>query len=150
MLPLGELDRQYRLHLLGNLRLYRGADKSLARPGRKTSYSDQTLTFARHSKKFQKVVRPTRSPLQHWPPRRTKKWRPFNCFFSRVGPRAYQHPLYRLQLRVSAPRWPPLTLRSLHLCFQANLPHVPLSILYRVYDVCISCALQCLLLHYRL
>ena len=30
---------------------YRGADKSLARPGRKTSYGDQTLTFASHSKK---------------------------------------------------------------------------------------------------
>ena len=31
--------------------IYRRVDKSLARPGRKKSYSDQTLTFARHSKK---------------------------------------------------------------------------------------------------
>jgi hypothetical protein len=27
---------------------YRGAEKSLARPGTKQSYSEQTLTFARH------------------------------------------------------------------------------------------------------
>jgi hypothetical protein len=77
MLPLGEFDRQYRLHLLGNLRLY------------------------------------------------------------------------LLQIRVSARHWPPLTLRCLHLYVQVNLPSVPLSILYRVYYVCISCALQCLILRYR-
>ena len=42
-------------------------------PTRKeTSYSDQTLTFASHSKTIQKVVRPTRSPRQQWPPRTTK------------------------------------------------------------------------------
>ena len=44
-------------------------------PTRKeTSYSDQTLMFASHSKKKknQEVVRPTRSPRQQWPPRRTK------------------------------------------------------------------------------
>jgi len=78
MLPVGELDRQYRLHLLGNLKLY---------------------------------------------------W---------------------LHILVSAPHWPPLTLRCLHLYFQATLSHVPLSILYRAHDICISCALQCLILHYRL
>jgi hypothetical protein len=48
--------------------LYWGAAKSLARPGGK-----QALTFARHSKnKNQKFVRPTESPRQQWPPRRTK------------------------------------------------------------------------------
>jgi hypothetical protein len=42
-------------------------------PTRKeTSYSDQTLTFASHSKTIQKVVRPTRSPWQQWPLHRTK------------------------------------------------------------------------------
>ena len=46
--------------------LYRGADKSLARPGRKQSTATE-LTFTSHSKKKkenQKVVRPTRSPRQ--------------------------------------------------------------------------------------
>jgi hypothetical protein len=38
---------------------YQGADKSLARTGRK-HYSDQNLAFASHSKIIQKVVRPTR------------------------------------------------------------------------------------------
>ena len=67
------------------------ADKSLARPRRKqatatklgiySTYSPRSsvpsypiaLPFASHSKKkIQKVVRPTRSPRQQWPPRRTK------------------------------------------------------------------------------
>jgi len=68
----------------------RGADKSLAPPGRKqatatklgicsTYPSRSSIHFlARYSnfcktlKKFQKIVRPTRSPRQQWPPRRTK------------------------------------------------------------------------------
>jgi len=72
-----------------------GADKSSARPGRKqatatkigiqhtpneaqyTSYP-VALTFASHSKNIQKF-RPTRSPRQQWPPRRTK-----NCQLSIV------------------------------------------------------------------
>jgi len=48
------------------------ADKSLARPGRKKSYSDQTLTFASHLETIQNFVRPTRSPKQQRPPRQTK------------------------------------------------------------------------------
>ena len=53
---------------------YRGADKSLARPGRKQTTATKLLTFASHSKKKknQKVVGPTRSPRQKWSPRRTK------------------------------------------------------------------------------
>jgi len=43
---------------------YRGADKSLARPGRKQATANQTLTFTSHSKRTQKAVRPTRSPRQ--------------------------------------------------------------------------------------
>jgi hypothetical protein len=45
---------------------------SLSPTRKETSYSDQTLTFASHSKTIQKVVRPTRSPRQQWLPRRTK------------------------------------------------------------------------------
>ena len=52
--------------------MYRSAYKSLARPGRKQATATR-LTFASHpQKKIQKVVRPTRSPQQEWPPRRTK------------------------------------------------------------------------------
>jgi len=70
--------------------MYRGADKSLARPGSKQPTATKLLQATQ--KKIQKFVRPTRSPRQQWPPRRTKKWRTFNCFFSRVGLRIYQHP----------------------------------------------------------
>ena len=75
---------------------YRSADKSLARQGRKQATTTKLLTFASHSKTIQKVVRPTRSPRQQWPPLRTKKWRTLNCFFSRVGLRTYQHPCISL------------------------------------------------------
>jgi hypothetical protein len=61
-------------------------------PTRKeTSYSDRTLTFASHSKTIQKVVRPTRSPRQQWPPCRTKNGNLSIVFFSRVGLTTYQH-----------------------------------------------------------
>jgi len=36
------------LTFLGRDPHYRGADKSLARPGREKNYSDQTLIFASH------------------------------------------------------------------------------------------------------
>ena len=68
-----------------------GADKSLARPGRKqvsatklgnysTHYPRSSIHFSAHcsnfckplKKKIQKVVRLTRSTRQQWPPRRTK------------------------------------------------------------------------------
>ena len=42
--------------------LYFGADKSLARPGRKQATATKLLTFANHSKTNQKFVRPTTSP----------------------------------------------------------------------------------------
>jgi len=56
---------------------YRGADKSLARPGRKQATA--TKLVASHSKKIQKAVRPTGSPRQQWPPRQMK-----NCDLSIV------------------------------------------------------------------
>ena len=53
------------LLLLHNYYYYcRGADKSLARPGRKEATETKLLTSANHSKTIQKVVRPTRSPQQ--------------------------------------------------------------------------------------
>ena len=74
------------------LRNYLGgvADKSLAQPGRKqatatklgiySTYSPRSSihflarcsNFCKPLKKIQKFVRPTRSPRQHWPPRRKK------------------------------------------------------------------------------
>ena len=69
-----------------------GADKSLSRPGRKqatatelgiySNSSRSSIHFVargssfckiRNQKKNQKFVRPTRSPRQQWPTRRTKK-----------------------------------------------------------------------------
>ena len=48
-------------------------DKANSRHSQFCERSDQTLTFASHSKKeIQMVVRPIRSPRQQWPPRRTK------------------------------------------------------------------------------
>ena len=41
---------------------------------------------------IQKAVRPTRSPRQQWPPRRTKNVDLSIVFFSRVGLRTYQLP----------------------------------------------------------
>ena len=76
---------------------YRGANKSLARPKRK-NLQRPNYNFCKplqKKKKNQKLVRPTRSPRQQWPPRR-EKWRSFNCFFSPIGLRTYQHPcIYR-------------------------------------------------------
>ena len=66
------------------------ADKSLARPGRKQAtatklgiystyfprssihFLSRRSNFFKSLKKIQKFVRPTRSPRQQWPPRRTK------------------------------------------------------------------------------
>ena len=72
--------------------IYRGAHKSLPRPGRKQATATK-LTFVSHSKTIQKVVRPTRYPRQQWLPLRTKNGDlSIVSFFSRVGLRIYQHP----------------------------------------------------------
>ena len=78
--------------LSGSLRLYRSAGKSLARPGRKHATATKTLTFASHSKR-----NPDRCPSNQvcaaaMTSASDEKWGPFNCFFSRVGLRTYQHP----------------------------------------------------------
>ena len=57
------VDRSYGW-ICTSIHLYRGADKSLARPGRKQATATNLLPFANHSKTIQKVVRPTRSPRQ--------------------------------------------------------------------------------------
>ena len=85
------------------LRLYRGADKSLARPGRKQATATKLELFCKSLKKIQKVVRPTRSPRQQWPPRRTKNGDLSIVFFSRVGLRTYQHLCIILTIMLQLP-----------------------------------------------
>ena len=53
-------------------REYRGAYKSLARPGRKQATTTKPLLLQANQKKNSENFRPTRSPRQQWPPRRTK------------------------------------------------------------------------------
>jgi hypothetical protein len=73
----------------------RGADKSLARPGRKQAtvtklgiYSKcsprSSIHFLACCSNLCKLIKKNSEgcPWQQWPPRRTKKWPPFNCFFS--------------------------------------------------------------------
>ena len=75
-----------------------GAVKSLARPGRKQATVTKLWIYSTHSprssmhflaccsnfckplKKIQKVVRPTRSPRQQWPPHRKKNGDPLVVF----------------------------------------------------------------------
>ena len=65
----------------GFVHSYQDADKSLAGPGRtETSYSDQTLTFANHSKKF-RILSVKPGLLVCMTSASDEKWRPFNCFF---------------------------------------------------------------------
>jgi hypothetical protein len=64
----------------GTTESYRGADKSLARPGRKQATVTKLLTSASQSKQIQKVVRPTRSQRQQWPPRWMKNGDPSIVF----------------------------------------------------------------------
>ena len=70
---------------------YRGADKSLARRGRKQASATKLLTFASHSKKIHKFsVQPGLRDSNDLCV--DEEWRHFNYFFSRVGLRTYQHP----------------------------------------------------------
>jgi len=54
------------------------------------SYSYQTLTFARHSK-F-RTFSSNQISAAASTSASDEKWRPLNCFISRVGLRTYQHP----------------------------------------------------------
>ena len=73
--------------------LYRGTDKSLARPGRKQA--TVIKLFASHSKTIQKVVRPSNQvSAAAMTPASDEKWRPFNCFFQSGGAKDLSAPLY--------------------------------------------------------
>ena len=56
-----------RLRMHDCWRKYRGADKSLARSGRKQATATKLYFLYSTKKKIQKVVRPTRSSRQQWP-----------------------------------------------------------------------------------
>jgi len=50
-----------------------------------------------------------------------EKWRPFNCFFSQVGLRTYQHPcMYPIPEKIIKQNLPDQTQRSNHLKFYFN------------------------------
>ena len=55
------------------------------------SYKDQTLTFASHSKKKSESCPSNQVFTVAMTTASDEKWRPLNCFFSRVGLRTYQH-----------------------------------------------------------
>ena len=77
-----------------------GADKSLARPGRKQptanklgiyskfssrspiNFLDRCCNFCKTLKEIQKIVHSTRCPRQQWSPRRKKNWENSIVFFS--------------------------------------------------------------------
>ena len=72
--------------------MYRGADKSLARRGRKQATATKLLTSASHSKKNSEGCPSNQVSMAAVTSTSNEKWRRFNCFFSRVGLRTYQHP----------------------------------------------------------
>ena len=64
---------------------YGGTDKSLARRGGKQATATKLRLLQAIQKQFRRLsVQPGF--------RVDQKWRPSNCFFSRVGLRTYQHP----------------------------------------------------------
>ena len=66
-----------------------------------TSYSDQTLNFASHSKKKKSEDCPINQvSAAAINSASDEKWRPLNCFFSRVGLRTYQHPCIFMPVRI--------------------------------------------------
>jgi len=72
--------------------LYRGADKSLDRPGRKQATATKLQLLQATQKQFGRLsVQPGLHGSDDL--RVGRKWRPFNCFFfSQVGLKTYQHP----------------------------------------------------------
>ena len=65
---------------------YRGADKSLTQPGRKQA------NFCKPLKKNSEGCPSNQVSAAAMISASDEKWQPFNCFFSRVGLRTYQHP----------------------------------------------------------
>ena len=70
---------------------YRGANKSLARPGRKQATATKLWLSQATQKKNQKFVRPTRSLGGNNNLGVGRKMSTFQLFLSRVGLRTYQH-----------------------------------------------------------
>ena len=67
---------------------------------KETSYSDKTLNFASHSKKKKFRSFPSNHvSTAAMTSASDAKWRPFSCFFSRVGLRTYQHPCMYIHFR---------------------------------------------------
>ena len=71
----------------------RVADKSLARP-KKNNLQRPISNFCKLLKKNSDVCPSNQVSAAANTSTSDEKWRPFNCFFSRVGLRIYQHPLY--------------------------------------------------------
>jgi glucose/arabinose dehydrogenase len=71
--------------------IYRGADKSLAGPGRKQATATELLIFASHSKNNSEGCPSNQVSAAAMTYASDEKWRPFHCFFSLVGLRTYQH-----------------------------------------------------------
>ena len=69
--------------------IYRGAEKSLARPGRKPATATELLQATQ--KQFRRLSVPLGLRGSN-DSASDEKWRPFNYFFSRLGIRTYQHP----------------------------------------------------------
>ena len=70
---------------------YRGADKSLARPGRKQATATKLWLLQSTQKKWDHCPSNQVSAAAMTSASDKKLW-PLNCFFSRVGLRTYQHP----------------------------------------------------------
>jgi len=105
---------------------YRGADKSLARPGRKQATATKLTTFASHSKvKKLEGCRSNRVSTAAMTSTSDEKWPTFNCFFSRVGLKTYLHPdtvryapaygLFHCSMSLSV-KWLPLDRTFSQLC----------------------------------
>ena len=81
---------------------YQGADKSLARPGRKLQRPK--FNFCKPLKKNSEGCLSNWVSVAAMTSVSNEKLRPFNCFFSQVGLRTYQHPCTNLQAP-SATTW---------------------------------------------
>ena len=71
---------------------YRSADKSLARPGRNQATATKLWLFKPLKKKKSQDCPSNQVSAAATASASDEKWRPFNCFFSRVELRTYQHP----------------------------------------------------------
>ena len=72
--------------------IYRGADKSLARPGRKQATANKLQFLQATQKKNSEACPSNQVSAAAVTSESDARWRPFSCFVSRVGLRTYQHP----------------------------------------------------------